>query len=299
MMKTMVFFRIAGAVPAAADLASMANACEFAPCEPTQVQSSGFVPPSDDSSLLARSVDDHLVMKRMVEVRKVPAEIVKRELEFRLDVIQEQTGRRPRGRAAREIKEEVVHSLLPRAFPHRSAHLIWIDTAERTICFESTGQALDGALATMAKLMPGARIEPIMVNLPPALAMANWLFDDDSAPAGFTIGRECELRQPDGEKATVRYTRHNIDADEVSQHIRQGKRPTKLAMSHGDAAHFVLTDSMVLRKVEINTVDDGGSEDAFSADIAIMAGTMRAAFKDLVAALGGEIETESEGSDPA
>ena len=50
--------------------------------------------------------------------------------------------------------------------------------------------------------------------------MASWLSEKE-APAGFTIDRECELKQPDSEKATVRYARHTLDIDEVGEHIRQ------------------------------------------------------------------------------
>ena len=37
------------------------------------------------------------------------------------------TGRRPKGKIVKELKDEVIHALLPRAFPKRSDTLVWVD----------------------------------------------------------------------------------------------------------------------------------------------------------------------------
>ena len=76
-----------------------------------------------------------------------------------------------------------------------------------------------------------------------ATAMSGWLSEKE-APAGFTIDRECELKQPDSEKSTVRYARHTLDIDEVGEHIRQGKLPTQLALTWNDRVSFVLNERL-------------------------------------------------------
>jgi DNA recombination-dependent growth factor C len=49
----------------------------------------------------------------------------------RSSTIEQQTGRRPKGKQARELKEAVVHALLPRAFPKRTDTLVWLDPGAR------------------------------------------------------------------------------------------------------------------------------------------------------------------------
>src|SRR4030095_2031010 len=106
----------------------------------------------------------------------------------------------------------------------------------------------------------------------PSTAMAQWLKNKES-PAGFTIDRECELKQPDSEKASVKYTRHNLDIDEVGAHIDQGKVPTRMAMTWNDRVSFVLTESLALKRIKLLDVVLEGIEKAdqgFDTDAAIV-----------------------------
>ena len=121
--------------------------------------------------------------------------------------------------------------------------------------------------------------------------MAGWLKSRE-APAGFSIDRECELKQPDSEKAAVRYTRHPLEIDEVAAHIDQGKWPTQLAMTWQGRVSFVLHESMSLKKIKLLDVDakEGTAQDegGFDASVAIATGELGKLLADLIEALGGE-----------
>ena len=80
--------------------------------------------------------------------------------------------------------------------------------------------------------------------------MSAWL-SEKQAPPGFSIDRECELKQPDSEKAAVRYARHTLDIDEVGEHIKQGKLPTQLALTWNSRVSFVLTEGLALKKIKL------------------------------------------------
>jgi recombination associated protein RdgC len=127
----------------------------------------------------------------------------------------------------------------------------------------------------------------------PASAMSMWLANKE-APSGFSIDRECELKQPDSEKSAVRYARHTLDIDEVGEHIRQGKLPTQLAMTWSSRVSFVLTETMALKKLKLLDVviegaaSSGGNDDnGFDADVAISTGELRQLLPDLIESLGG------------
>ncbi|AAP85953.1 hypothetical protein PHG201 (plasmid) [Cupriavidus necator H16] len=57
-----------------------------------------------------------------------------------------------------------------------------------------------------------------------------WLAGD-AAPSGFTVDQEIELQSGAESKATVRYVRHPLDAENLRRHIAAGKRCTRLAMT--------------------------------------------------------------------
>src|SRR5438874_2242462 len=79
-------------------------------------------------------------------------------------------------------------------------------------------------------LAGGVVLRPLQTAQSPATAMSTWLATR-AAPAGFTVDRDCELKQPDGEKASVRYARHTLEIDEIAAHVGQGKVPTQVALT--------------------------------------------------------------------
>jgi recombination associated protein RdgC len=262
------------------------------------------VPPRGDShAVLAENVGGQIILKLCTETKAVPGSVVKTELEAQLDKIEQQTGRRLKGKKAREIKDEIVHTLLPRAFPKRSGTLVWLDVKAGLVLVDTGSmKKADGVLSRLAELLGGGlKLSPLQTELSPATAMAAWLSDKE-APAGFTLDRDCELKQPDSEKATVRYARHTLDIDEVGEHIKQGKLPTQLGMTWASRVSFVLTEAGTLKKIKLLDVvlegrgsgsSNDGNENHFDADVALATGELARLIPDLVAALGGPLKRDA------
>jgi recombination associated protein RdgC len=300
MFKNAFVYRLApgAAAPTSTDLDARLAGASFVACGATERESIGWVPPRGDKhAALAESVGGQIILKLCSETRAVPGGAVKARLEERLDQIEQQTGRRPKGKGARDIKDEVVHELLPRAFPKRSTTPVWLDLASSWLLVGAASAKKADAVATalVEAFAGGLTLLPLQTALAPATAMAAWLAERE-APSGFSIDRDCELKQPDSEKAAVRYARHSLDLDEVGAHIRQGKLPTQLALTWGGRVSFVLTEALALKKIKLLDVvlegqdsDKGRGDDGFDADVAIVTGELRQLLPDLVAALGGEL----------
>jgi recombination associated protein RdgC len=284
--------------PTQAEIERRLDGTRFTACRPTEPESAGWVEPRGDKhSALLESIGGQLILKLCTETRPVPGGVVKDQLDARLEKIEAETGRRPKGKASREIKEEIVHELLPRAFPKRSTTLVWIDLkARRLLIGAASTKKADAVVTRLVQLFGGGlRLAPLQTALSPATAMAAWL-SEKQAPAGFSVDRECELKQPDSEKSLVRYARHTLDIDEVGEHIKQGKLPVQLAMTWNGRVSFALTDVMALKKIKLLDVvlEDkgspaGGADGGFDADVAIMTGELQQLLGDLVDALGGPL----------
>ena len=282
--------------PTQAEIAQRLEGSRFAECGPTQPEAAGWVEPRGEKhGALLESVGGQLILKLCSESKPVPSGVVKQQLEARLDQIEADTGRRPKGKAKRELKEQIVHALLPRAFPKRSSTLVWIDlAAKRVLIGVSSAKKADAVVTRLVELFGGLRLAPLQTALSPATAMSAWLADKEP-PRGFSIDRECELKQPDSEKAAVRYARHTLEIDEVGEHIRQGKLPTQLALTWNSRVSFVLTDALVLKKIKLLDVvlegsGQGDADGGFDADVAITTGELRGLLPDLIDALGGPLE---------
>jgi recombination associated protein RdgC len=289
--------------PTQGDIERRLDGARFAQCRPTQPQSAGWVEPRGEKhGALLESVGGQLLLKLCSETKPVPASVVKEQLSARLDKIEAETGRRPKGKAAREIKDQIVHELLPRAFPKKSTALVWIDLkARRVLIGAASGKKADAVVTQLVDLFGGLRLVPLQTEWSPATAMSAWL-SDKQAPARFSVDRECELRQPDSEKAAVRYSRHTLEIDELAAHIKQGKLPTQLAMTWNSRVSFVLTDTLALKKIKLlDVVLEGhtpadGADGGFDADVAISTGELQLLLPDLIAALGGPLVQEAASS---
>ncbi len=298
MFKNALLYRIGPwEPPTSAEIEARLDAGRFVECGASQQESIGWVEPrGEKNGVLMEGVGGQLILKLSIERKAVPSQVVKNTLEAQLEKIEADTGRRPKGKKARELKEDIVHGLLPRAFPKRSTTLVWIDPrAKLVVVGAGSVKASDRIVSMLVELLGGGiTLTLLQTELSPATAMAEWLKSRE-APAGFTIDRECELKQPDSEKALVRYARHTLDIEEVGEHIAQGKLPTSLAMTWNSRVSFVLNEAGTVKKIKLLDValegagSTGKDDNGFDTDVAITTGELSQLFPQLIDALGGEL----------
>ncbi|HET7792914.1 MAG TPA: recombination-associated protein RdgC [Rhizobacter sp.] len=299
MFKNALLYRIGPwEPPSSAEIERRLDAGRFVECGASQPESAGWVEPrGEKNAALMEGVGGQLILKLCVERKAVPSQVVKTQLEAQLDKVEADTGRRPKGKKAKELKEDIVNGLLPRAFPKRSTTLVWIDPRARLVLVGAGSvKASDRIVSMLVDLLGGGiTLTLLQTELSPATAMAEWLKTRE-APAGFSIDRECELKQPDSEKSTVRYARHTLDIDEVGEHITQGKLPTSLAMTWNGRVSFVLNEAGAIKKIKLLDValegagsTAGKDDNGFDADVAITTGELGQLIPQLIDALGGEL----------
>ena len=279
-------FQIEGGIPA--DASGYLTDHEFMPCAPTQAQSVGWVAPRTEGGDVIEFIGGHVILKLMIETKRVPSDVVDRALGERCKAIESATGRKPGKKERKELKEEINIDLLPHAFPSRSAVMVWFDPRAGVLALDAAGPKADTAVTALSKVFDGLSITPIQTMGAPGMAMTHWLMTGET-PAPFTVDRECELKATDESKATVKYANHELDIGEIHDHISTGKVATKMALTWNDKASFVLTDTMVLKKVTLLDVQNQTEAvDEFDADVILTTETLRLLAADLIVALGGE-----------
>lgn len=309
MFKSASFFRIADdfVLPPLDALEEALQATRFLPCGATQPESSGWVAPrGNKSTALAETINHQLIVRLCTERRPVPASAIKAAVEERIEKYKQETGRERVGaKIKKEFKEEVLVDLMPRAFTKQSSITLWLDPVNKFIVVDSG--SLTGADKVLSLLVealssvPGAaslKAQPVQTSQTAAASMAHWLSSQEP-PVGFTVDRDCELKMPDDEKSTVRYSRHTLEIDEVAKHIAAGKVPTQLAMTWNDRVSFVLSDAGQIKRLKLLDVvldgvsDKGKDDDGFDTDAAILTGELSAMIPDILEALGGELNNDA------
>lgn len=269
----------------------------FAPCGATQEKSFGWVPPrGQQHGALVESVQGHRIVCFAIESKAVPGSVIKRRLEERVAHIEATEGRKPGRKESRDLRDELVHELLPMAFAKTSNVMAWLDLNTHRLVLDTGSQGkADEVVSALVKAFDGLSLSMVNTQVAPQAAMTQWLTGTlDEWPAHFAPGREVELKSGDEMNSVVKFTRHHLEDEEMRRHIDQGKLPTKLALDWDGRVSFVLTEGTQLRKIAfLDGVfeDNASAEDkgGFDADVAIATGELGALITDLIAALGGEL----------
>ncbi len=296
--RNLIVLRVPAGSPLDAD--TLADALlPFAFTEPTSVEAlrTGFVPPRDGDASLVASVGRQLLFALRQEKKLLPAKVVAQFVRQRAERIEAEEGFRPGRKRMKEIKEQVVDELLPRAFSLATDTRAWIDPVNGWLVVDaaSTSRA-DEVVGLLAKAFDGFPGRPLKTAQSPAGAMTAWLSDGE-APAGFSIDQDVVLKARDG-KATVRYANQSLEADDVGRHVKAGKQCTRLALTWRDRVSIVLTDTLAIKRVrplDVLTESQAGSaastdaDERFASDFALMTGELAALLDDVVDALGGPL----------
>lgn len=299
MFKNLMMYRLLS--PWTVTVAQLQNALEpeqFAPCGATQEKSVGWVAPrATDHGALVEVVGGQWLLKLRVEVKVLPGTVVKRRAEEQIAHIEATTGRKPGRKEVRDIRDEARLALLPMAFTKQAHVWVWIDPAANALFVDAGSQArADEVMTALVKAVPGLSAQLFNTQMSPAGAMAAWLASKEP-PRAFTVDRECELKATDASGAVVRYSKHALDTEEVSQHIALGKMPTRLALTWNDHVSFVLTQGLQLKKLALldvvlennSAAARDGEDDHFDTDVALVTGELARLLPDLLEALGGEV----------
>ncbi|MDO5626436.1 MAG: recombination-associated protein RdgC [Pseudomonadota bacterium] len=301
MFKNLMLYRLGAGWPASAQALEQAIAAEpFVPCTATQQKTSGWVPPREQAhGALVEAVDGQWIARLRLETKSVPGDAVRRKVADEVARIEQQSGRKPGKKELRDLRDDALIALLPQAFPRQTQVTLWIDPAQRLLVLDAGSQGkADEVITSLVRVAgQGFEVSLLQTATSPQAAMAAWLADEtgDALPEAFHIERECELKGGGEEPAVVKFARHALQTDEVRQHIREGKLPTRLALGWQGRVGFTLTQALQLKKIAFQegVFDDAGpkpaADERFDADVALATGELGALIPALIDALGGEV----------
>jgi recombination associated protein RdgC len=270
----------------------------FAACSSLDMQTQGWISPRDNG-MLVHTVNRQMLLQLGTEKKLLPSSVINQVSKARAAELEEQQGFKPGRKQMKEIKEQVTDELLPRAFSIRRNTSVWIDPVNNWLVVDAASPTkADEVFKALLKSMDQLPIGTLRVQQSPVAAMTDWLTADE-APSGFTVDQDTELRATGEGKATVRYVRHTLEADDVRRHIAAGKQCTRLAMTWADRVSFVLTESLTVKRVApLDVLKEGNDgmtqndDERFDTDFALMTGELSKLMGDLVQALGGEMQQQ-------
>lgn len=269
----------------------------FVPCGSQELSKFGWISPMGKSSkTLVHEVTGQLFLCAKREEKQIPSDVIKDGLQEKIDQVESEQGRPLKKKEKEALKEELLHILLPRAFPRASLIFIWINTKDQYIVVDSSSaKKADDALSLLRKCTGSLPVIPLAMNTPPEITMTEWL-SSGAVPSGFTLEDEAELRSALEHGGIVKTKEQNLVTDEIKGHLLADKLVTKLALNWRDSISFVIDDSLAMKRVKFSDElrernEDISSEDMaarIDADFTLMAGELSDFISNLITAMGGE-----------
>ena len=273
----------------------------FQPCASTQASSFGWVPPlgkthDNNSVLLTHTIGKTTMLCVRQEERILPSSVINDALNEKLDAMQAESGRRPVGKHKQSIKDELILTLLPKAFTRSKRTYAYLDQdAQLMVVDASSNNKAEELVELLRQSLGSLPVVPLKTNTLPTLLMTSWLKGNDLKD-DFLIKDECELRESDDEGAILRCKRQDLSSDEIQMHLDSGKEVTKLAVNWNDAIECIIEDDLSIKRLKfsdelLDQAADDGAEDAaalFDADFNLMTGELARFIPRLVEVLGGE-----------
>ena len=280
MFKSATIYRIAGSLNA-----SRMN--PFAPTQPTQEKSIGWIPPREENGALIESVAGQQIIKLAIETRSVPAATIKEEVEKACAAVEQETGRKPGKKERRDIADEVKFNLLPSAFPKRVHILGWIDPEAGLLVIDCTSTSrLDDFAKAVVEAGDGVVLQPLNTKQSPVGVMSVRLLDPDLDSVLWT-GWACQLESMDDSKRKVKYANCYLDTDEIKDYIRAGMAAVKLEFGFEDVVTFTLNESGSMSQIGLDVEYIGEEADAFDVDVSLFTKIMQQVIPALIHELGG------------
>jgi recombination associated protein RdgC len=293
--KNLQLFRVPAHWDLTADgLASQLRSFSFQPCTSMALESRGWIPPRGDDQLVY-ALHRQWLIALGVEQKLLPASVVRQTVKERAAQLEGKAGRKLGRKELRDLKEDTVAELLPRAFSRYRATFTWIDPAAGWLVVDAASpKKVEETLDALRRALDEFPVAPLKTQRSAVGAMTEWLASGE-APHGFTIDQDCELRSQQDQHVTVRYGNHPLDIREIREHISAGKQVSRLALTWRDRVSFLLTDTLEVKRLQFLDVvraeagaDDASSAQQEDADFVLMTAQLSRFLPDLVEALGGE-----------
>lgn len=275
------------------------HAAGFVPCAQQAQKSIGMVSPYSKTAALDKAmfaaVDHALLLCARREDKVLPAASVRDALDAEVAKIEAAEARKVGKKEQSELKDEIIFSMLPRAFSRSRFIYACIDLQAQLLIVDAASSALAEEFCECLREAVGSLpIAPWSLECAPHVAMTSWL-KAQAAPGDFALADMCELKGSDNTQGTVRISHFELESDEVHTHLDKGRIATKLRLSFAERLHFVLDDKLELKQLKFlevvqeqrdNAIEAGADKNALvDADFAILLGELRLLLPELSQAL--------------
>ena len=283
-------------------LGSALEKFSFQPCGSLDLARYGWVPPlGRHGSEYVHAANGYIMICAKRQEKILPAAVVNETLEQKIVEIGEDEGRSVGRKERQTLKDEVIFSLLPKAFTKSSLDYAYIAPRDGLLVVNSaSAKRAEDLLSALREALGSLKVIPVSPRHTPTQMMTHWVATAET-PTDFELGDECELKAgKDGR--VIRCRNQDLTANEIRSHIEAGMFVNRLALTWKDAIHCIVDDQIAVKRLKFeDTIQDKAEErnpesaaEQFDVDFAVMTLELSVFIAALLSAFGGEDTSDSE-----
>src|SRR3990167_1451026 len=271
----------------------------FRECPPSMLLSSGWVSPIDeDNAPLIQMMNSYIMICLQVEEKILPAVVIRQELNKKIKQIEVNENRKVYQKEKYALKDEIIVTLLPRAFSRLTRVYAYIDTKNHLLVLGTINEKKVDQFLSIIKKTVGEKIQPFEINKL-SYTLTHWL-QHKSYPTSFSIEKSCVLQDPNQENRVIRCQQQDLFAGSIQLLIKEGCQIKQIALEWQDRVSFVLVDDFSLQSIQfkdeiieqVKEMEPETTQQIFNADFLIMTETMSSLFKELSQSLSKSLRSE-------
>ncbi|MGK2946648.1 MAG: recombination-associated protein RdgC [Candidatus Malihini olakiniferum] len=298
--KNIIIYRLNRDIALSADtLEKQLSKFSFTPCSSQDLSQTGWVSPmGSHSDVLIRSVNGQFLLCVRKEEKILPSQVIRQTLREKIDKLEIEQHRKLKKTEKEILKDEVLHTLLPRAFSRFSQTWLWIDSVNQLIMVDAANaKKAEAILALLRKTLGLLPVVPLTLKNQIELTLTEWVRSGD-LPTGFALQDEAELKAVIEDGGVIRCKKQDLVSDEIAVHIEKGKVVTKLALNWQERIQLILAEDGTLKRLKFANIlreqnDDIDRKDLakrFDADFLLMTSELSALTIHLIEVLDFEVK---------
>ncbi|MFT2090310.1 recombination-associated protein RdgC [Paraglaciecola sp. 2405UD69-4] len=223
----------------------------FRPCGSQELATMGWASPFNQGDSLLHAASGRVWLTLKKQERILPAAVVNAELADKVALVEAETGSPVGKKAQQDMKQEIIHRLLPQAFTKNSFTHGFISMADKLVVVDasSDGKA-EAFLAMLRKALGSLPVMPLARQSVQA-ELTSWL-SEDKAPNDISVLEEAEFKALEEDGAIVRCKNQDLYSDEIAQHLEAGKSVQKIAIEWDETFSAIIQEDLSIKRLKFS-----------------------------------------------
>ncbi len=213
----------------------------------------GWVSPYPESSPhrpIAHAHQRYIMMRLNLSQRLLPPAIIQQYTKEAIAEAQCKQEEPLKAFEKKQIKEQTVNKLLPRAFIKKTTCDLYLDTQQKRLFIGSTSQSLvQHCLALLRHSLPGFTAEPIHFETALVDQMTQWL-QQEKLPEDIIIHDQCCIADYPNQQSKSTFKGQDLDDPYILNHIHSERKVVELALEWPENMRFTLKEPGVFSRIK-------------------------------------------------